>query len=160
MIIHRIRPVKMPEKGTPQSAGFDFFIPSSWPITTQGGHQISLDTIFLGPSKSILIPSGIKAIIPEGYCLVFFNKSGVANKLGLQVGACVVDSDYRGEIHLHVTNTGREGVELKTGMKLVQGLVLPVPEIGITEIEWEEWERSTELKTDRGEGGFGSTGTY
>ena len=85
-----------------------------------------------------------------------FNKSGIAARYQLQVGACVVDEDYQGEIHLHVMNVGKEIVILKPGMKLVQGLVMPVFYTGVEvlESEAELFPQSTE----RGQGGFGSTG--
>ena len=85
-----------------------------------------------------------------------FNKSGIAARYQLQVGACVVDEDYQGEIHLHVMNVGKEPVILKPGMKLVQGLVMPIVYVGVEvlESEAELFQQSTE----RGTGGFGSTG--
>ena len=91
-----------------------------------------------------------------GYALIMFNKSGIAARYQLQVGACVVDEDYQGEIHLHVMNVGKDPVILKPGMKLVQGLVMPVFYVGVEvlESEAELFPQSTE----RGVGGFGSTG--
>lgn len=64
-----------------------------------------------------------------------FNKSGVATKRQLQVGDCVVDEDYQGEIHLHAMNVGKEVVTLKPGMKLVQGLVVPALYVGVEVLE-------------------------
>ena len=85
-----------------------------------------------------------------------FNKSGIATKYQLQVGACVVDEDYQGEIHLHVMNVGKEVVILKPGMKLVQGLVMPVFYDGVEVLESED--ELFPQSTERGQGGFGSTG--
>lgn len=144
MRIVKVRNVKTPTRGTGLSAGLDFYIPEDF------------ETKQIWPGESINIPSGIRARIPQGYVLIMFNKSGIAAKYQLQVGACVVDEDYQGEIHLHVTNVGKEVVILKPGMKLVQGLVMPVFYVGVEVLESE-----TELfpqSTKRGVGGFGSTG--
>lgn len=135
----RIRDVAMPSKAYGTSAGIDFFIPRSW---NWQSHTIK-------PGYSALIPSGIRAEIPEGYCLVAFNKSGLG-AMGLTVGACVVDSEYRGEIHLNVFNHSLKEITIKEGQKLIQFLLLPVPSVEI-----EEGEVTSE--TERGSGGFGST---
>lgn len=144
MKIVKVRNVKTPTRGTSLSAGLDFYIPEDF------------ETKQVWPGESINIPSGIKAQIPWGCALIMFNKSGIATKYQLQVGACVVDEDYQGEIHLHVMNVGKEVVILEPGMKLVQGLVMPVfyEEVEVLESEDELFPQLTE----RGQGGFGSTG--
>lgn len=146
MKITKVRDVKTPNRGTAKSAGIDFYIPNDFP----GSH-------WLAPGQDINIPSGIHVQVPEGYALVAMNKSGVATKKHLQVGACVVDEDYQGEIHLHVTNVGMEVTEVNPGEKIVQMVLIPVSYEGI-EVE----ESLSELYpgvTERGTGGFGSTGT-
>lgn len=142
----KVRDVKTPTRGTPLSAGIDFFVPNDFP----GEH-------YLIPGDAVNIPSGIWVKVPHGYMLVFKNKSGVAVKKDLQVGACVVDEDYQGEIHLHVRNIGMNLQTIKPGEKLVQAVLVPV----LYE-DMEEVLDATELydeATERGEGGFGSTGT-
>lgn len=146
MKILKTRDVKTPTRGTDKSAGLDFYVPNDFP----GTH-------YLATSQSINIPSGIKANVPEGYALIVMNKSGVALKKGLQVGACVVDEDYQGEIHLHVTNVGDEVAEIKPGEKLVQMLLIPVLYAEVEEVHKEE--DLFDAETERGSGGFGSTGT-
>jgi len=141
MKVQKIRQVKTPNRGTDQSAGIDFFVPEDYSTTA------------LQPGESVLIPSGIKAQVPAGYALIAFNKSGVATKQGLSVGACCVDEDYEGEIHLHMINTSSTIQTISTGQKLVQFILLPVSYAEVQEV--------TELKprnTQRGAGGFGSTG--
>ena len=145
MKISKIRNVKTPERGTPLSAGLDFFVPNDFP----GEH-------FLPPGDAVNIPSGIKVKVPHGFALVFMNKSGVAVKKGLQVGACVVDEDYQGEVHLHVRNTSTDVQSIKPGEKLVQALLIPVDYCGVEVVNVDELY---EEGTQRGEGGFGSTGT-
>ena len=145
MKISKIRNVKTPERGTPLSAGLDFFVPNDFP----GEH-------FLLPGDAVNIPSGIKVKVPHGFALVFMNKSGVAVKKGLQVGACVVDEDYQGEVHLHVRNTSTDVQSIKPGEKLVQALLIPVDYCDVEVVNVDELY---EGGTQRGEGGFGSTGT-
>lgn len=145
MKIYKSRRVKTPTRGTARSAGIDFYVPEG-----EGG--------LLEPGQSMNIPSGIYVKLPEGTALVMHNKSGVALRNSLQVGACVIDEDYQGEIHLHVVNVGTETTEILPGMKLVQGLILDVHYSGIEEVDSLD-ELYTE-KTARGVGGFGSTGKF
>jgi dUTP pyrophosphatase len=141
MKVQTIRDVKIPTRGTERSAGIDFFVPDDYPTTT------------IDPGQSLLIPSGIKAEVPTGYALIAFNKSGVATKQGLMVGACVVDEDYEGEIHLHMTNTSNTAQKIISGQKIVQFILLPINYAEV-ELVYELQSRNTE----RGSKGFGSTG--
>jgi len=75
MKVQKLRNVKTPSRGTSASAGIDFYVPEDFETTT------------LKPGQSVLIPSGIRVQIPRGYALIAFNKSGVAVKQGLSVGA-------------------------------------------------------------------------
>ena len=141
----KTRPVKSPNRGTEKSAGIDFFIPEDYPATE------------ILPGKSVLIPSGIKANVPEGYSFIAFNKSGVATKKNLIIGASVVDEDYQGEIHIHLTNVGTESTTIHPGDKIIQLLLVPVLYEPV-EIVGSVEELYGGKVTDRGEGGFGSTG--
>lgn len=144
MKIAKIRNVKTPTRGTRQSAGIDFYVPEDldWEIKT------------LRPNESVLIPSGIKVSIARNLALIAFNKSGVATKKGLQVGACVIDSDYQGEIHIHLTNVSNKETHISQGEKIVQFVLLPVwldtPEVVHIDDLYKE-------VSQRGTGGFGST---
>jgi len=141
MKILKTRDVKTPSRGTSESAGIDFYVPNDF------------EDVVLQPGESVLIPSGIKAQVPRGNALIAFNKSGVATKQGLMVGACVVDEDYEGIIHLHMTNTSNKEQLIKSGQKLVQFILLPV---NYSEVE--EVHELQSRNTERGAGGFGSTG--
>jgi dUTP pyrophosphatase len=141
MKLQKLRNVKTPNRGTSSSAGIDFYVPEDF------------ETVSLKPGESVLIPSGIKMQLPRGYALIAFNKSGVAVKQGLSVGACVVDEDYEGEIHLHMINTSDKDQIIATGQKLVQFVLVPVAYFDLEEVE-DLQPRNTE----RGAGGFGSTG--
>lgn len=143
----KIRDVKSPARGTDKSAGIDFFVPNDQ------------ETIVLKPNESTLFPTGIKMNIPQDHVLIAFNKSGVATKRDLTVGASVVDEDYQGEIHIHLTNVGKETQEIKAGEKIVQFLLMPIVYEGLEEVTTEDELWNGEV-TSRGEGGFGSTGIH
>lgn len=145
MKIAKVRNVKTPTRGTGKSAGLDFYIPDD--------HDWR--DLFVFPGEALNIPSGIKASIPAGHALVAFNKSGVALNHNLQVGACVIDEDYQGEIHLHIFNVGTRTIKLRPGQKIVQFVCVPVNYVAVEEVP--ENQLFSEV-TDRGEGGFGSTG--
>ena len=145
MKITKIRDVKTPLRGTTGSAGIDFFVPNDFPK----------DLCTVQPNERFFIPSGIKANVPDGYALIAMNKSGVALKKGLLVGACVVDSDYQGEIHLHLVNTSYKAVTIEPGEKLTQFLLIPVDHCEIEEVPL---GLLFDEDTQRGSGGFGSTG--
>lgn len=144
IVFTKVRDVKSPTRAHRTDAGIDFYVPND------------IETITLKPGEDYSIPSGVKVVIPEGYALIYFNKSGRATKDKLAVGACVVDSDYRGEAHLHVYNFGLEDRVINPGDKIVQGLIVPVSLCNTKEITNEEYEAY--CNTERGEGGFGSTG--
>ncbi len=141
----KLRSVKSPSRGTPASAGIDFFVPDDFqPIT-------------LLPAQDVLIPSAIKVRIPKGYALVANNKSGVATKKKLIHGASVIDEDYQGEIHLHLINVGSSAVVITPGDKILQFLLEKQEYVEVKEVSSEE-ELYSGITTERGAGGFGSTG--
>ncbi len=149
MRIFKIRDVKTPARGTAGSAGFDFFIPN----------DMIWETATILPGNSINIPSGIKVRIPEGFMLQANNKSGVALNKSLIYGAQVVDSDYTGEVHLHMINVGNIPVVINRGEKILQFVLIPVSlqKIDVFDDEKEMYEG---LETQRGDGGFGSTENF
>ena len=157
----KVRNVKSPVRGTGKAAGIDFFVPNNF-------------SAIIDPHSDLLIPSGIKIEIPEGYMLMGADKSGVVTtgiacaKAGRQpkedafgspviVGAKIVDEDYQGEIHLHLINLGNSTVHIKPGMKIAQFILIPVSYEGLEEVpEAKLFSRSSE----RGKGALGSTGSY
>ena len=157
----KIRDVKSPSRGTPHSAGIDFFIPNEWNNS---------EPYHLRPGGSLLIPAGLKLKVPNGHALIAFNKSGVATKKGVIVGACVVDEDYQGELHLHIINTNQHiesfgetayssdpgFVDIIPGEKLMQFIIVPVNYVDPIEVQ--TLEELFPEESQRGEGGFGSTG--
>jgi dUTP pyrophosphatase len=137
----KIRDVRIPIYSSDGAAALDFFIPYDMPWESK--------TIFHG--ESLLIPSGIRLELPDNICLLAVNKSGLGMQ-GLSIGACLIDSDYRGEIHLNVFNNSHAGVTIQRGEKLVQFIALNYHHLNLIEGELTE--------TIRSNNGFGSTGKF
>lgn len=168
----KVREVKSPIRGTSVAAGIDFFIPTNIDIDTfakkcvitncHPEYNLSDDgfikDIMIRPGESVMIPSGIKMKIMDGWALVFMNKSGIGVKKQLSVLACVIDQDYEGEVHINLVNTGNEIQTISAGDKIVQGVLLPMNYAIPEEVENEEilFAGSESARKD---GGFGSTGT-
>jgi dUTP pyrophosphatase len=142
----RVRDVKAPERGTMLSAGLDFFLPND------------AEPITIGPNESALIPSGIHVKFNPRYVLIGFNKSGVAAKKKLLIGAQVIDADYQGEMHINLHNVGDQVITFNPGDKLTQFIMLRVG-LGSTRELKSLKDLYGEKETERGNGGFGSTGT-
>lgn len=139
----KTKDVKSPVRAHSTDAGIDFFVPNDFPNTV------------LHSGEDILIDSGIKVIVPEGYALIFKEKSGVATKKKFTLGAAVVDSDYRGVVHFHLFNSGSRPQDILPGDKIVQGVVVPISLCETEEVSNEEYDKN---ETERSAGGFGSTG--
>ena len=149
MKISKVRKVKTPTRANYTDAGIDFFVPNDKSILKYGMIQLK-------PGESCLIPSGIKVNVPEGHALVAFNKSGVAVKKSLHVGACVIDCGYQGEVHINLTNVGLVNQMLLPGDKIVQFVLL---HLGDPKVQLVKENNLYESESSRGEGGFGSSGT-
>ena len=165
----KVRDVKSPVRAHPEDAGIDFYFPNS--ITKDeliGKMEITKDTIYfteengfvkditLSPGQSVLLPCGLKVKIPTGHALILFNKSGVASKKHLHVGACVIDENYQNECNINLTNVGSCNSTLSAGEKLVRGVVLPINYCQVEEVANDK-ELYNGIVTDRGQNGFGST---
>ena len=131
--------IKLPRRATAGSAGYDFFAPYD---------------ITLAPGETVKIPTGIRALIENGWVLKIYPRSGLGFKFRLQLDNTVgiIDSDYsqsdnEGHIFIMVTNDSKEGkiVEIPTGTGFAQGIFL---EYGITVDDSANGVRN---------GGFGST---
>lgn len=160
--------VKAPKRND-GDAGFDFFMPNestdliSYLKDKNGSVVIvkdgEVDKIEVMPHKSILIPTYVRSLVPHNVALVAMNKSGIATKKHFDVGACVVDHSYEGIIHMHVTNTSDEVQYIEFGSKLIQFVPLVIDDEGYEIVEGKsEVEFYADHKSDRGTGGFGSTG--
>ena len=171
LVFTRIREVKSPCKAHPTDAGIDFFVPDAkaWTddykamVRTYSKNPNQQDLVFIGVNgvevaagSHVAIPSGIKTIIPVGLAMMMVNKSGVATKLKLDHSACLIDSEYRDELIFCFFNHNVEPVKIEPGMKLTQGLIVPVINLDIQEVLNCVYDDMGK-ETDRG-GGFGSSG--
>lgn len=110
------------------------------------------------PNSKILIPSGIHVNLPENVFLKAENKSGIASKRGLTVLANIIDIDYEGEIHINLGNLTSNNVIIKAGEKIVQFVRYFQPIMNEVE-EFDSLEKLYKNKnSQRGDGGFGSSG--
>lgn len=167
-----VRDVHVPTRGTAEAAGIDFYVPNYSPeflsdlIEKNAGRKLvynfpfdgdpKIIEIVLQPGQRVLIPSGVKCMIPRGTALIAANKSGVSTKKGLIFTAQVVDSDYSGEVHIGVANISNEPVSILSGEKLIQFVHTPVilsePMMCPTKELFDEYHSSSKRKDK----GFGS----
>jgi dUTP pyrophosphatase len=131
----------LPHYATPESAGCDLLAAIKGEIT-------------LAPHARVLVPTGLKMMLPDGYEAQVRPRSGLALKHGITVlnTPGTVDADYRGEVGVILINLGQEDFVITRGMRIAQMVIAPV-----TQTLWQEEDALPE--TIRGEGGFGSTGT-
>lgn len=137
--------IPLPSYATAGSAGMDLRACIDAPLYLPGTAA--------GIPNSALVPTGIAAAIPEGYVGLIFARSGLAVKHGVTLSNCVgvIDSDYRGEIKVGLVNLSGKAYTIEPGERIAQMALMPVTQARITVAE--------ELDdTDRGAGGFGSTG--
>ena len=131
---------QLPQYSTPQSAGLDL--------------RASLDQpVVLQPGERSLIPTGIKLALPPGMEAQVRPRSGLAYKHGVTVlnAPGTIDADYRGDIGVILVNHGNVAFTVEDGSRIAQ--------IVLAKYEQVEWNEVRELTgTDRGDGGFGSTG--
>ena len=163
MQFYKCRDVKSPQRGTELSAGIDFFVPTDLtekilaeknPVFSR--FRLMNGIIRLNGHSSLLIPSGLHVHFEKGFVLKLCNKSGIASKRGLDSVADIIDADYQGEFHFHVVNTTNLTQDIVMGEKLLQGILLPVSLEHTKEIT--TLEELYPEETERGDGGFGSTG--
>lgn len=131
----------LPAYATAHSAGLDLQAAIDAPIT-------------LAPGERKLIPTGLAMALPEGYEAQIRPRSGLAlkNGIGLVNSPGTIDADYRGEVGIIMMNYGSEPFTIERGMRIAQMVIAPYTRAAFSEV--------IELpQTDRGTGGFGSTGT-
>ena len=131
----------LPHYATEGAAGMDVCAALDEPLT-------------INPMERLAVPTGLAMAIPHGYEIQVRPRSGLALKQGLTVANApgTIDSDYRGEVKVILINLGQDAVEITHGMRIAQLVLAPVsmarPQL-VTTLD----------ETDRGAGGFGSTGT-
>lgn len=133
--------LNLPSYATEQAAGMDLTAALE-------------EAIELGAGERALVPTGIAIALPAGYEAQIRPRSGLAIKHGVTVlnTPGTVDADYRGEIKVVLINHGQEDFVIERGMRIAQMVIAKHANV--------TWEVVKDLdKTERGEGGFGSTGT-
>ena len=131
---------RKPARGSGSAAGYDLSACLDEPVA-------------IAPGATVSIGTGITAAIPEGYFGACFARSGIAMREGLRPANCVgvVDSDYRGEYMIALHNDSDQPRTVVDGERIAQLVILPY-----MAAEFAETDSLTE--TERGSGGFGSTG--
>ena len=130
----------LPEYATVQSAAVDLLAAVT-------------EDVVLAPGARTLIPTGLAIALPDGYEAQVRPRSGLALKNGITLlnTPGTIDADYRGEIGIILTNLGKEDFTVERGMRIAQMLIAPVTRL--------TWNAVSSLdKSERGSGGFGSTG--
>lgn len=130
----------IPTRGSADAAGYDLYADVK-------------ENTKIAPGATVMIPLGISMAIPQGYFAAIFARSGLASREMLRPGNCVgvIDSDYRGEWKVPLHNDSAEERTVTPGERIAQMVVMPY--LGVTFAEVSELDA-----TDRGAGGFGSTG--
>lgn len=138
-VINRSR-FDLPRYATPLSAGMDVRANIN-------------EAVVLRPLERAMIPTGLSIELPEGYEMQIRPRSGLAAKHGITVlnSPGTIDADYRGEIRVILVNLSNEEFRIEAGERIAQMVVARHEQV--------EWELAEELaESERGEGGFGSTG--
>ena len=110
--------------------------------------------IQISPGKTAIVPTGLALSIPKGFEVQIRPRSGLAanQKISVLNTPGTIDADYRGEIKVILINLGQESFKVERGLRIAQMVVCPVVQAQLEEVD--------DLnETERGEGGFGSTGT-
>ena len=136
-----------PERANPSDTGLDVFYSPQNPY----------NKMYIATNTSRVIPTGLKFAIPHGYMLEVKNRSSVAAKRQLLVGACVIDSGYEGEVFVNLHNIGVESQTLKPGDKIAQLVMTPVVHFRPSETAEETLYNYPMTISTRGDGALGST---
>jgi len=138
--------VTLPKRANPSDAGLDiYFSPQN------------MENVRIRPGESVVLETGLKFGIPHGYMLEVKNRSSIASKLSLVVGACVIDSGYEGEVKVNLHNIGTQEQIIYPGDKIAQIVMIPVVHFRMSHSRDTLYNDPITISA-RGDGGFGSTG--
>lgn len=131
----------LPKYGTEMAAGADV-------------HACLTEPVVLKPGERCIIPTGFSMELPAEFEAQVRPRSGIAIKNGVTVlnGPGTIDADYRGECGVMLLNTGNEDFVITHGDRIAQFVIAYAPQFGF------EWTDADLSETERGEGGYGSTG--
>ena len=147
--IKKLRPeAKLPTYATDGAACFDLYADFSDKHINVQAYGVEIT-----PARPATISTGLAVEIPEGHVMLVFSRSGHGFKSNVRLANCVgvIDSDYRGAVQVKLTNDAGGPFRVQHGDRIAQAMVVPCPRINLVEVD----ELST---TERGDGGFGSTG--
>lgn len=133
---------QLPSSGSAYAAGYDLYA------------CVEAEEVVIPAHTTAMVGTGVAVAVPEGYFGGIFARSGLAAKQSLRPANCVgvVDSDYRGEVKVALHNDSDQERRIENGERIAQLVVIPYLSL--------EFEEVAELdETERGEGGFGHTGT-
>ena len=143
-----------PSRANPSDAGLDVcYSPDASKYT-----QFSDGGVYINSGESAILPTGLKFGVPHGYMLEVKNRSGMAAKNSLIVGACVIDSGYDGEVFINLHNIGKDMRMIKPGDRIAQIVMVPVVHfraVATSEDNLYDWYPIA--ISDRGDGALGST---
>jgi dUTP pyrophosphatase len=146
-------PITVEVKRLPHAAGLP--LPAYATTGAAGMDVVSAEDVTIAPGARHAVATGLSLAIPEGYEIQVRPRSGLALKHGITVPNTpgTIDSDYRGELKVILINLGPEPFAIARGDRVAQLMLAPVVQAA--------WSEVAELDaTDRGEGGFGSTGGH
>jgi dUTP pyrophosphatase len=146
---------KDPVRANPSDAGLDVFWSPSNNVRLEYDPNVGLN---IAPGDSVVLETGLKFGVPHGYMLEVKNRSSMASKKSLVVGACVVDPGYNGELFVNLLNIGRKNRLIKPGDKIAQLVMIPVIHFRAKKVMTDTLYNSDICISNRGSGGFGSTG--
>lgn len=133
----------------------DAIVPTQAHAGDAGSDLYAVEAATLGPGERAKIPTGVAVAIPDGHAGLVLPRSGLAHKHGITLTNTpgLIDSGYRGELQVLLLNTDRtESFEVKPGERIAQLVV-----VAYAAPEWAEVDEFDD--TDRGDGGFGSSGS-
>ena len=137
-----------PTRGNPSDAGLDVYY-----------NPASGSPAFINPSFSARLQTGLRFGVPHGYMLQVMNRSSIAAKRDLIVGAHVIDSSYDGEVFIDMHNIGNITEVIEPGTKIAQIVMVPVvPFRAIERPDGDLYDWYPITISDRGDGALGSTG--
>jgi|TARA_R100000664_G_C2753522_1_gene140952 dUTP pyrophosphatase len=145
----KVRPTAVnPKRANPSDAGLDvFYCPED-----------KKKSITIRPGQNAILPTGLKFGLPHGYMLQVMNRSSLAAKRNLIVGAHCIDAGYDGEVFIDLHNIGLIESVIKPGDKIAQLTLVPVVHARVIETSDDLYADSIAI-TERGDGALGSTGT-
>jgi dUTP pyrophosphatase len=133
--------IGLPKYATPEAAAMDVSAAIQAPVC-------------IPPGATVVVPCGFQISVPTGYAAQILPRSGIATRNNVTVANSpgIIDPDYRGEVSVALVNNGSTDFHVKRGARIAQIMLVPAPRI--------QWMKVFELTaTDRGDGGFGHTGS-